>query len=112
MTTFYYMGQGYQPKSYKPVNAELKKQFARWTFMLVFKKDSPAVAGIMEMTRSKDAFPFGVDTSIGSSSWSWPEDVLSKQKLVSFKQFDLEEKILYRGAPAPLMVFLGAGSEA
>ena len=65
------------------------------------------MAGIMEMTRSKDAFPFGVDTSIGSSSWSWPEDVPSKQKLVSFSQFDLEESILHRGGPIPLMILLG-----
>ena len=65
------------------------------------------MAGIMEMTRSKDAFPFGVGTSIGSSSWSWPEDAPSKQKLVSFSQFELEESISYRGRPIPLMVLLG-----
>ena len=42
----------------------------------------------MEQLNNKEMFPFGVDSSLGSSSWSWPEDVLSKQKLVSFEEFD------------------------
>ena len=99
-------------RCYLPDNTSRREQFVFWTFTPVFDKDSPAVAGIMQMTRSKDAFPFGVDTSIGSSSWSWPEDVPSKQKLVSFKKFNPEEELFKRGAHAPLMVFLGAGNEA
>ena len=45
------------------------------------------------------------------SSWSWPEDVPSKQKLVPFTEFDPGEEFFKRGAHAPLMIFLGAGNE-
>ena len=65
----------------------------------------------MDMTTKRDAFPFGVDTSIGSPSWSWPEDVPSKQKLCCNKRFDPQEQFFKRGAHAPLMIFVGAQSE-
>ena len=104
-------GQGFPLGSYKPEHRPRREQFVHWTFAPVFDKDSPAVAGIMEMTKNRQAFPFGVDTSIGSCSWSWPEDVPSKQKLISFEQFDPEKEFFKRGAHAPLMIFVGAGSE-
>ena len=66
---------------------------------------------IMEQLDNKEMFPFGVDSSLGSSSWSWPEDVLSKQKLVSFEEFDPHNEFFKRGAHAPLMIFLGAQSQ-
>ena len=65
----------------------------------------------MEQLDNKEMFPFGVDSSLGSSSWSWPEDVPSKQKLASFEEFDPENEFFKRGADAPLMIFVGAGSE-
>ena len=105
------LGQGFPLTTYRPEHPQRREQFVLWTFTPVFDKDSPAVAGIMGMTRTRDAFPFGVDTSIGSSSWSWPEAVPSKQKLASFIEFDPEEELFKRGAHAPLMIFLGAGSE-
>ena len=106
-----FWGQGLPLTSYRPEVRARREQFVNWTFTPVFDKDSPAVAGIMDMATKKDAFPFGVDTSIGSRSWSWPEDLPSKQKLVSFKHFDPQEVFFKRGAHAPLMIFVGAHSD-
>ena len=105
------VGQGHPLTAYRPDHTPRKIQFVLWTFTHVFDQDSPAVAEIMAMTKKKDAFPSGVDTSIGSSSWSWPGDVPSKQKLISFKEFDPTEQFFKRGAHAPLMIFLGGHSE-
>ena len=52
----------------------------------------------------KEMFPFGVDTSMGSFSWSLPEDVPCEQKLACVN----------RSLPvclAPLMIFMGAGND-
>ena len=111
VTEFYHMGQGYPLFSNKLDNAERKKQFVRWPFTPVFEKGSPAVAGIIHMVEHRKVFRFGVDTSIGNPSWSWPEDVPSKQKPVSFEQFDPENQLFKRGAHAPLMVYLGASRD-
>ena len=108
---FTFLGQGHPLTSYRPKPPSRKEQFVLYTLTPVFDKDSPAVAGIMACAKNKDTFPSGVDTSMGSSSWSWQTDVPSKQKLASFKEFDPEEVFFKRGAHAPLMIFLGAGNE-
>ena len=56
-------------------------------------------------------FPLGVDTSIGSPSWFWPEDVPAKQKLIDYTKFDPYAKIFSKGAHMPLMIFVGAGAQ-
>jgi len=108
---FCFLSQGYPLTSYRPKHPSRKEQFVLYTLTPVFDKESPAVAGVMACTNNQDLFPFGVDTSTGSSSWSWPTDVPSKQKLASFKEVDPEEVFFKRGAHAPLMIFLGAGNE-
>ena len=59
----------------------------------------------------KDAFPFGVKTDMGSSSWGWGEDVQCKQKLADFTAFDPQQQFFKRGAHAPLMIFLGSHNQ-
>ena len=90
--------QAYPLEDYAPHRDPLRRQrFVSWTFTPCIDKDSlgsPAVSEIMEMTTRIDAFPFGVDTSIGYHSWSWPEHAPSEQKLVSFEKSDLEEQTL------------------
>ena len=105
------LGQGFPLASYRPEHPPRREQFVLWTFTPVFDKASPAVAGIMDMTTKRDAFPFGVKTSIGPPSWSWPEDAPSKQKLVSVKHFDPQQEFFKRGAHMPLMIFVGAQSD-
>ena len=49
---------------------------------------------------------------MGLPSWTWKEDVLSKQKLTDFKEFDPQREFFARGAHAPLMIFVGTNSES
>jgi hypothetical protein len=106
-----FLGQGYPLKSYKPDHPPRKEEFVRWTFTPVFAKESPAVAEIKAVARKSDVFPSGVNTTIGSASWSWPVDMPSKQKLTNFNLFDPSEEFVKRGAHAPVMIFLGGHSE-
>ena len=79
------LGQGFPLASYRPVEANRRAQFVKWTMTPAFDALSPAVAGIIECTKSDKAmFPFEVDTSIGSETWTWPEGPVSKQKLASY----------------------------
>ena len=59
------------------------------------------MAEVMDLSNDKDTFPLGVDTSMGPSSWYWPEDVPSKHKLASFKEFGPEEVFFECGAHTP-----------
>ena len=108
---FSLLGQGFPLASYRPEHPPRREQFVDWTCTHVFEQESPAVAGIMECATDTAAFPFGVDTSIGPSSWSWPLDVPAKQKLASFKEFDPDELFFKRGAHPPLISFLIVGNQ-
>ena len=80
-----FLGQGYPLTSYRPLETKRREQFVKWTMTPAFDALSPAVAGIIECTKSDKAmFPFEVDTSIGSETWTWPEGPVSKQKLASY----------------------------
>ena len=90
-----------------------REQFVEWTLTPAFDALSPAVAGIIRSTKDDKAmFPFKVDTSIGSTSWSWPEGPLSKQKLASYELFDPDRELFKRGAHMPLMIYMGGSNEA
>ena len=110
---FELLGQGYYLESYRPLEATRKEQFVMWTFTPVFDDSSSAVADIIECAKSDKAmFPSGVDTSIGSGSWSWPESQISKQKLASYDLFDPDKTFFKRGAHMPLMVYIGGPSDS
>ena len=100
------MGQGLSLWSYaRHLEDNRREQFVKWTMTPAFDALSPEVAGIIECaTAGKRMFPYGVDTSIGSKSWTWPEGPISKQKLASYKGF--EENFRY-GAHMPLMIHIG-----
>ena len=107
------VGQGYPLASYRPVEPRRREQFLEWTFTPVFDALSPAVAGIIERAGvDKAMFPFGVDSSIGSSSWSWPEGPISQQKLASYDLFDPYRQFFQGGAHMPLMVYMGGSNES
>ena len=99
------MGPGWPLVSYRPLEANRREQFVKWTMTPAFDALSPAVAGIIECaTSDKRMFPFRVDTSIGSKSWTWPEGPMSEQKLASYEGF---EELFNRGAHMPLMIYIG-----
>ena len=80
------------------------EQFVLNTFTPVFDENSPAVAEMKAYENNKEMFPFGVQTSLGSFSWSLPEDVPCEQKLACVN----------RSLPAclaPLMIFMGARND-
>ena len=107
------LGQGYPLASYRPGERTRREQFVQWTFTPAFDAVSPAVAEIIERARrDKAMLPFEVDSSIGSSSWSWPEGQISKQKLAGYDLFDPEREFFKRGTHMPLMVFMGASNES
>ena len=107
------LGQGFPLASYRPLEPKRKEQFVNWTFTHAFDALSPAVAGIIQCTKDDKAmFPFDVDNSIGSASWSWPEAPISKQKLASYDLFDPHRQFFQRGAHMPLMVYIGGSSES
>ena len=107
------LGQGFPLVSYRPLEPKRREQFVQWTFTHAFDALSPAVAGIIQCTRDdKDMFPFKVDNSMGSASWSWPEGPISKQKLASYDLFDPHRQFFQRGAHMPLMVYMGGSSES
>ena len=95
--------------SYHPREPQRRERFVLNTFTPVFDEDSPAVAEMKACAINKELFPFGVDTSTGSFSWSLPEDVPSKQKLADAREFDPDGQLLNQGIHAPLMIFMGAG---
>ena len=70
------------------------------------------MAEMMGLAKNREVFPFGVSTSTGSSSWTWREDVLSKQKPTDFKEFDPQREFFACGAHVPLMIFVGTQSES
>ena len=106
-----FLGQGLPLTSYRPVIPARREKFVAWTYTLVFDAVSPAVAEIIRSTNDKAIFPFKVDTSMGSESWSWPEGPTSKQKLASFDHFDPDREFFKRGAHMPLMIYMGASSD-
>ena len=107
-----FLGQVHPLVCYRPTVPARREKFVQWTFTPAFDALSPAVAGIMESARSDKAmFPFKVDTTMGSTSWSWPECPPSKQKLASFEHFDPQRQFFKRGAHMPLMIYIGAPSE-
>ena len=61
-----------------------------------------------ECAMNEDVFSCRVDTSMGSFSWSLPEDVLSKQKLGDPTEFDTNGQFSRLGIPPPLMIFMSA----
>ena len=106
------MGQGYGLTNYRPLEPKRREQFVKWTMTPAFDALSPAVAGIIECTKSDKAmFPFKVDTSIGSESWTWPEGPVSKQKLASYERFDPDKELFKRGAHMPLMIYIGSSKD-
>ena len=108
---FSLLGQGYHLTSYRPLDVGRREMFVKWTFVPVEHPFSSAVAGIMSMSRNEKAFPFGVPENVGKVSWDWPEDVCSKQKLVSHEMFDPSKVMWKGGAHMPLMIFVGGVSD-
>ena len=106
------MGQGYALTSYRPLETKRREQFVKWTMTPAFDALSPAVAGIIECTKSDKAmFPYKADTTIGSESWTWPEGPMSKQKLASYERFDPDKELFKRGAHMPLMIYIGSSKD-
>ena len=105
------LGQGYPLTSYRPSVKERRDKFVAWTCTPVF--DASDVREIIEHKENADKgmFPFSVNTSMGSESWTWPEGPVSKQKLVSFERFDPKKEFFKRGAHMPLMIYIGDSSE-
>ena len=56
-------------------------------------------------------FPYRVDSTTGSASWSWSGTPPSKQKPVQFEQFDPHKEFFKRGAHMPLMIYVGAPAD-
>ena len=106
------LGQGYPLANYRLGDRKRRGQFVQWTFTPAFDALSPAVPEIIERERvDTSMFPFKVDSSIGSSSWSWPEGQISQQKIASCDLFDPERKFFQLGANMTLMVYMGGSNE-
>ena len=104
-------GQGYHLASYHPKVPARKTKFVLNTFTPVFDQGSSAVVEMTGLAQNKEYFSGRIDTSVGSFSWSLPQDKPSKQKFVKFEQFDPDERMFQSGAHVPLMIFVGANSD-
>ena len=104
-------GHGYPLASYHPRAEARKTKFVLNTFTPVFDQGSSAVVEMTGLAPNTEYFSGRIDTSVGSFSWSLPQDKPSKQKFVKFEQFDPDERMFCGGAHAPLMIFVGANSD-
>ena len=107
-----FLGQGYKLPSYHPQVPARRDKCVQWTFAPVFDQASPAVAAVLHSAKNeKDMFPFSVDSTTGSASWSWPATPPSKQKPVQFDKFDPHRQMFRRGAHMPLMIYVGGHAD-
>ena len=112
ITNVPFLGQGYPLSSYHPKAAARRDTCVKWTFTPVFDEDSPAVAAVLNSANNERAmFPYRVDSTTGSASWSWSGTPPSKQKPVQFEQFDPHTEFFKRGAHMPLMIYVGGPAD-
>ena len=112
VTNVPHMGQGYPLSTYHPQVPARREQCVKWSFTPVFDEASSAVTEVLDRAKnSKEMFPYRVDSTTGSASWSWPNTPVSKQKPVKFDKFDPYREFFKRGAHMPLMIYVGGHSD-
>ena len=112
ITNVPFLGQGYPLSSYHPQVPARRDKCVRWTFAPVFDAASLEMVQVSSSARFDNAmFPYRVDTTTGSASWSWSGTPPSKQKPVQFDQFDPHRQMFRRGAHMPLMIYVGAPAD-
>ncbi|CAK0863844.1 unnamed protein product [Prorocentrum cordatum] len=113
ITNIPFLGQGSPCTSYQPQVPARRDKCVQWSFTPVFDEASPAAAEVLDGAKNdKGMFPYRVDSTTGSASWSWSGTPTSKQKPVQFEKFDPQREMFKRGAHMPLMIYVGGPADA